>query len=119
MNKALIVVIVVIVALVIVGYASFYGRDSGEDLLNDSGLSGRVSQSQLSEHAVEEDCWVAYNGTVYDITDWLPRHPGSAAAIRPYCGTAEEFEQAFTGQHGTSQIGRLMEEGVVIGSYTG
>lgn len=71
----------------------------------------KVSAEELAAHDSQDDCWIGYKGKVYDITDWLPRHPGSAGAIAPYCGTANEFEDAFTGQHGESQVGRLMEEG--------
>lgn len=82
------------------------------------GMSGKViSRTELAQHKAQSDCWVAYKGTVYDITSWLPRHPGSAAAIAPYCGTAEEFTAAFNKQHGTRRDERLKKEGVVEGSF--
>jgi fatty acid desaturase/predicted heme/steroid binding protein len=31
---------------------------------------------ELSRHNSEHDCWVAVDGKVYDITSWLPVHPG-------------------------------------------
>ena len=77
---------------------------------------GAVSRAELSMHAVQANCWVAYKGVVYDITGWLPRHPGSAAAIAPYCGTAEEFTAAFGKQHGTSKEEKLKQEGTVEGA---
>ena len=78
--------------------------------------TGVISRSELKKHNQQADCWVAYKGLVYDITSWLPRHPGSAGAIAPYCGTAEEFAEAFTGQHGTSKESRLQKEGVKEGT---
>lgn len=75
----------------------------------------KVSRGELALHNAQEDCWISYNKDVFDVTDWLPRHPGSAAAIAPYCGTAEEFENAFTGQHGTSQVQKLTQEGIYKG----
>ena len=78
-----------------------------------------VTVAELASHNTQANCWVAYNGTgtdfVYDITSWLPRHPGSAAAIAPFCGTAEEFTAAFSRKHGTSKVGKLEKEGVVQG----
>lgn len=74
-----------------------------------------VTRAQLAEHDTQEDCWISYEDKVYDITSWLPQHPGSASAIAPYCGTAEEFEQAFTGQHGSSQARKLTNEGIYKG----
>lgn len=72
---------------------------------------GIITREMLAGHSTETDCWVSYKDVVYDITDWLPRHPGTAAAIAPYCGTAEEFAAAFNEQHGTMQEKRLEKEG--------
>lgn len=89
----------------------------GATTTGSTGADGSVSPEQLASHNREDDCWVAYNGIVYDITAWLPRHPGSAKAIAPYCGTEEEFTQAFNGQHGTSKDRRLEREGVPQGTF--
>lgn len=75
----------------------------------------RIFRAVLAEHNTKEDCWIAYQGKVYDLTSWLPEHPGSSDAIAPFCGTAEEFENAFSGQHGTSQAERLIVEGIYKG----
>lgn len=89
----------------------------GATTTGSTGAGGSVSPEQLASHNREDDCWVAYNGIVYDITAWLPRHPGSAKAIAPYCGTEEEFTKAFSGQHGTSKDRRLEREGVPQGTF--
>lgn len=74
-----------------------------------------ISLSALAVHNSQSDCWIAYNNKVYDITKFLPIHPGGANRIIPYCGTASEFEQAFTRKHGTSQVGKLMQQGIYEG----
>lgn len=74
-----------------------------------------ISLSELSAHNDRADCWVAYKGKVYDITKFVPVHPGGASKIIPYCGTASEFENKFTKQHGTSQVSRLLKEGQYMG----
>jgi len=76
-----------------------------------------VSLSILAEHNNQNDCWVSYNGKVYDLTSWLPNHPGSAGAISPYCGTSEEFSKAFTKQHKTSKVQMLMDVATLIGDF--
>ena len=73
--------------------------------------------SELSNHDSKLDCWVAYDGKVYDITSFLPKHPGSSARIEPYCGTADEFKQAFEKQHGKSKVSNLMRMGVLMGDF--
>jgi cytochrome b involved in lipid metabolism len=69
-----------------------------------------VTAAELAMHDSESDCWVSYDGEVYDITAFLPIHPGGIARIAPYCGTSEEFQQAFTNQHGTSKVSRLKRQ---------
>ncbi len=80
--------------------------------------SSGISQEDLAKHDSRDDCWVAYKGKVYDISDWLPSHPGGINKILLYCGSATEFEQAFTRQHGTSKALMLMRVGVFMGDFT-
>jgi cytochrome b involved in lipid metabolism len=74
-----------------------------------------VSKSELVSHDKETDCWISYQGLVYDVTDYVPMHPGGAAQIIPLCGTSEEFENAFTVQHGNSKVRMLERMGVYKG----
>jgi cytochrome b involved in lipid metabolism len=69
-----------------------------------------ISLSDLSSHKSQNDCWVAYQGKVYDVTAFLPLHPGGPAAILKYCGTASEFETGFTNKHGTSKVNILLQQ---------
>ncbi|MBI2102653.1 hypothetical protein HYT55_02345 [Candidatus Woesearchaeota archaeon] len=80
-------------------------------------LSG-ITTMDLQKHNTMSDCWVGYQQKVYDITTWLPKHPGSAKAILPYCGTAAEFEQAFTKKHGKSKVSLFMRVAVFMGDFS-
>ncbi|MEK6899577.1 MAG: cytochrome b5-like heme/steroid binding domain-containing protein [Nanoarchaeota archaeon] len=84
-------------------------RATGATVSDSSAI--KIFSVDLSKHNALSDCWVGYQGKAYDITAWLPKHPGSADAILPYCGTSSEFETAFKGQHGTYQVGKLIKEG--------
>lgn len=75
----------------------------------------KVSQSELASHNTEADCWIAYQGNVYDVTGYVPIHPGGAAQIVPLCGTSGQFENAFTMKHGTSKVSVLEKQGVYKG----
>ena len=77
-----------------------------------------VTETELSMHDSESDCWIGYEGKVYDITDWLPKHPGSALVIEPYCGTSDDFESTFIGKHGKSKVEKLMQEGIYKGDLS-
>jgi cytochrome b involved in lipid metabolism len=56
---------------------------------------------------MDNDCWVGYDGKVYDVTSFLPMHKGGPAKIAPTCGTATEFAAAFEAKHGKSKVGIL------------
>lgn len=68
----------------------------------------------LVDHNTEADCWVVFQGNVYDITAFLPRHPGGVNAIARYCGTTA-FEEAFTAKHGTIKVAMFMKVATLIG----
>ena len=66
-----------------------------------------MTLAQLATHNTETDCWVGYDGKVYDITAFLPVHKGGAGKIAPFCGTASGFAAAFEGKHGMSKVSVL------------
>jgi delta8-fatty-acid desaturase len=43
--------------------------------------SGEFTWEQVSRHRSRDSCWIVLNGSVYDITEWLPRHPGGDIVI--------------------------------------
>ena len=56
-------------------------------------LSGRgdkpirkISMKELSEHKTKYDCWIAYNGRVYNVSPYLPYHPGGEDVILQWGG---------------------------------
>ena len=68
----------------------------------------KVSVSELSKHKNENDCWIVYKNKVYDVTAFLPIHPGGVDKILQFCGNSStDFENAFHGQHGTSKVDNL------------
>ena len=76
-----------------------------------------ITEAQLSSHNNMQDCWVAYDGKVYNLTSWLPRHPGSASAILPQCGTSTGFQTAFERQHGKTKVKFLMTVAEIMGEF--
>ena len=51
---------------------------------------------QVAEHNSEDDCWIIIEGLVFDVTGYLPDHPGGGQKILEYAGTdcTNEFEGA-------------------------
>ena len=53
----------------------------------------KLSAEEVAKHNKDNDCWVILNGKVYDVTSFLPDHPGGKRAITLYAGkdASEEF----------------------------
>lgn len=41
---------------------------------------------QLAQHNTPSDCWVSYQGHVYDLSTYFGSHPGGDATLAKYCG---------------------------------
>jgi cytochrome b involved in lipid metabolism len=68
-----------------------------------TGASGSLKTYTMSEVAVHKDatsCWSVVNGSVYDLTTWIGKHPGGAVAISLLCG--RDGSKDFNEQHGGS-----------------
>ncbi|WP_232547235.1 cytochrome b5 domain-containing protein [Propioniciclava soli] len=55
------------------------------------------SLAEVATHADAASCWVAIDGGVYDLTEWVGRHPGGAPRILGLCGT--DATERFRAQH--------------------
>ncbi|KAL3917744.1 MAG: hypothetical protein SGILL_004570 [Bacillariaceae sp.] len=66
-------------------------------------FQGTVAMALIEEeHAVPEDCWIAIHGTVYDLTQYAPIHPGEPTLITRHCGT--DATTAYDFEHSTALL---------------
>ncbi|KAF4759208.1 hypothetical protein FOZ63_031254, partial [Perkinsus olseni] len=51
------------------------------------------TMDEVAKHNTESDCWVALNGQVLNVTNFLPEHPGGKLAIMTFAGkdASKEF----------------------------
>nr|prf cytochrome b2 1-103 [Saccharomycetales] len=42
----------------------------------------KISPAEVAKHNKPDDCWVVINGYVYDLTRFLPNHPGGQDVIK-------------------------------------
>jgi cytochrome b involved in lipid metabolism len=54
--------------------------------------------SEVANHNSQSSCWTAINGSVYNVTSWINKHPGGKNAILGLCG--KDGSSAFDNQHG-------------------
>ncbi|KAJ7569291.1 hypothetical protein O6H91_01G070600 [Diphasiastrum complanatum] len=46
---------------------------------SDSAISGKkYTRKEVMAHSTPEDCWLVIAGKVYDVTKWIPKHPGGS-----------------------------------------
>jgi hypothetical protein len=59
-----------------------------------------LSLELVAQHAAPESCWSVVNGNVYDLTDWIARHPGGSGNIIRMCGidATADFDRQHGGQ---------------------
>ncbi|KAL4787307.1 FMN-dependent dehydrogenase-domain-containing protein [Aspergillus varians] len=54
----------------------------------------KLTGAAVAEHNSKDSCWVIVHGKAYDVTEFLPEHPGGQKIILKYAGkdATEEFE---------------------------
>ena len=61
------------------------GVQNGQRPLGSSGKVG-LTMAEISKHNSASDCWLLISGKVYNVTTFIPMHPGGESTIITYCG---------------------------------
>ncbi len=72
---------------------------NNEDMTNNNPT---YKMSEVASHNTASDCWSVVRGQVYDLTEWIAKHPGGEAAITQLCGV--DGTDKFVGKHGGSSL---------------
>lgn len=79
-----------------------------------------VGTSELARHARADDCWMAINGEVVDLTTYLPEHPSPLSVVVPWCGKEASAAYATKGKgRPHSAYADALLTRYRIGTYTG
>ncbi len=66
------------------------GRVEAEEAMVKSGevlaSTDELTENEIAEHKLADDCWMIISGKVYDLTGYLVAHPGGVDVVLPYCG---------------------------------
>lgn len=98
MNKIIIIVVFIFWGAVSIFFAnSLLQKNNTNNLGNNQNTNtdqkGTLA-SELASHNSKNDCWLAINGKVYNLTDYIYSHPGGAGEIIKYCG--QDGTKAYT-----------------------
>lgn len=52
---------------------------------NSSQATKQIAATTVSEHNSSDDCWLIINNSVYDVTEYVRKHPGGKEIVRG-CG---------------------------------
>ena len=74
-------------AAVSLSNASNAAAASGEGPVISRAASNKIPFSLLSTKNTVDECWIAYEGNVYDVTKWLIKHPGGIRSIMSAAGS--------------------------------
>ena len=73
-----------------------------------------ISKDEVAKHNSEKDCWVILNGKVYDVTTFLPDHPGGKKAIVLYAG--KDASEEFNMLHAANVLTKYLPKEACIGT---
>ncbi len=57
------------------------------------------TMAEVQQHNSGSSCYTVVNGSVYDVTAWISKHPGGEKAIMSMCG--KDASAAYDRQHNT------------------
>jgi cytochrome b involved in lipid metabolism len=75
-----------------------------------------ITAEEVAKHALPEDCWSIVNGSVYNLTAWIAKHPGGSGAIARMCGI--DGSAGFNRKHGGQEKPEAVLEGFFVGKLT-
>lgn len=90
--------IVIIIMTGGLAYGQQSGVNPGPTSEGQADASQTYTAADVAAHNTAADCWAIINDGVYDLTTWIPRHPGGERAIEGLCG--KDGSAAFNAQHG-------------------
>ena len=75
------------------------------------------SADDVARHCAKDDAWVIVGDGVYDITEWIPRHPGGSIPLVQYAG--RDMTDAFRAYHSPNGKAAKTLNAYKIGEFAG
>lgn len=81
---------------------------------NTTGKQQYMNASIVAQHKVSTDCWLIINNKVYDVSEYIPYHPGGQNSIIDNCGN--ESTKLFTSDSGSGH-NHSSSASALLGNY--
>ncbi|KAF1958873.1 hypothetical protein CC80DRAFT_441607 [Byssothecium circinans] len=65
-----------------------------------------VSVEEIKKHSSAQDCWIVVDDVVWDITDFVPKHPGGPEIIHKHAG--HDASASYSSVHSPSLIAKTL-----------
>jgi cytochrome b involved in lipid metabolism len=89
-------------------------QTSGEEKTEENEENEKTyTMEEVAKHNSKESCWTVIRGEVYDLTNWIDKHPGGADKILKICG--KDGTDLFVRQHGGKEKPEKVLESFKIG----
>lgn len=72
-----------------------------------------ITRAEVAAKNSSSNCWTIVGNKVYDLTQWISRHPGGSGSISSLCGI--DGTSRFRNQHGSSGRPNSTLDGYYIG----
>jgi len=90
-------------------------QTSGEEKTEENGKTEKTyTMEEVAKHNSKESCWTVIRGEVYDLTNWIDKHPGGPDKILKICG--KDGTDLFVRQHGGKEKPEKILESFEIGT---
>jgi cytochrome b involved in lipid metabolism len=87
--------------------------DDDEGNITPAPTPSGIAPTQIVQHSSRSNCWSAINGSVYDLTSWIPNHPGGEEKILSLCGI--DGSSRYNSKHGGEAKPARMLAGFKLG----
>ncbi|KAH3672400.1 hypothetical protein WICMUC_004236 [Wickerhamomyces mucosus] len=77
----------------------------------------KLTPEEVSKHSTKDDLWVVINGQVYDLTTFLPKHPGGQKILLKYAG--KDATKIFVPIHPPNALDVYLSEDAKLGPLVG
>lgn len=75
----------VIIGIIILGFTLFTFSNKNMTDNNQTNALDKFSMEEIAKHDNAQSCWLLIDNKVYDVTQFIPNHPGGAEILKG-CG---------------------------------